>query len=387
MSSITINSSSPVTARIIKSIRGRIFSNHYAPGEVLPSELQLAEELGASRGVISNALSEIAADGLIEQSRGRGTHVLADNDSQVKTTVAIVLAHQREPNWQRSLIMRGYMVDAVAELGMRCQMVTVSGNIPRGERADSNWITSKDLPSLQDRYGGLLLFESVGACDQILELQDKGVAVVVARLEDDLNVMATRVNHRQLFTNAANVLISMGHRRIGLLSRDSSESCYADAQQGYLDALSAAGIEVDPSLIVKMDIYSPLDCYFLAKELISRPDRPTAIIAGRDYMAEGPCRAIEEAGLVLGRDISVIGFDDQTWPAGRSFLTTFREPDRELAALAAEMIFDRMVSGSQPPRQLEVPAPLLLRRSVGPAPGADISEPLEMIVQYSRNTS
>ena len=81
MSDAVQNSAAPVTTRIELVIRRRIFSNHYAPGEALPTELQLAEELGASRGVISNALTSIALEGLIKQGRGRGTRVSGDDKS------------------------------------------------------------------------------------------------------------------------------------------------------------------------------------------------------------------------------------------------------------------------------------------------------------------
>ncbi len=64
--------------------------------------------------------------------------------------------------------------------------------------------------------------------------------------------------------------------------------------------------------------------------------------------------------------MSIIGFDDLTWPTDDPRLTTFREPIFELAGEAARMLVDRIVSGWSEPQRRVFDAPLVLRRSAGP---------------------
>ena len=101
--------------------------------------------------------------------------------------------------------------------------------------------------------------------------------------------------------------------------------------------------------------------------LFELTEPPTAIVAGRDYVAHGVCQAIEEAGLEVGHDVSVVGFDDVSWSVGaESVLTTFREPCFELGAGAAEMLVEALRSGRPPSGERVYEASLILRQTVGP---------------------
>ena len=71
----------------------------------------------------------------------------------------------------------------------------------------------------------------------------------------------------------------------------------------------------------------------------------------------------------MGRDVSVIGFDDITWPETDSFLTTFQEPAKEMGRVAAQMLLERLLTGWKPVERREVPSPLVVRASAGPPPG------------------
>jgi len=97
-------------------------------------------------------------------------------------------------------------------------------------------------------------------------------------------------------------------------------------------------------------------------------------VAARDLIAQGVCHAAKEAGLAVGYDLSVIGFDDCSWDDGREFLTTFREPCFEMGVTAVDMLIERLVSGWRPPERRVLEAPLVLRRSAGPVP-LDAAQP------------
>jgi LacI family transcriptional regulator len=225
------------------------------------------------------------------------------------------------------------------------------------------------MEALTAQYGALIFAETSGQTsgheEVIVGLERRKIPVVVANLEIDLEASATFVDHRKVALRATQVLAGFGHRRIAFLAREPGYLFYGEARRGYLDGLKEAGIAADDSLIAVSQQTDPLSAYFATKPLLERSDPPTALVAARDILAQGACRAITEAGLTVGRDVSVIGFDDVSWPQEEPFLTTFREPCREMAAAAAEMLIERIVRGWRPPEKREFEAPLVLRRSAG----------------------
>jgi LacI family repressor for deo operon, udp, cdd, tsx, nupC, and nupG len=109
-------------------------------------------------------------------------------------------------------------------------------------------------------------------------------------------------------------LIGLGHRRIahigGDLEFDLDFHLPTNRRIGYEGALRDVGVEPDPSLFAPAD-FTIRGGYHAAKQLLGRPhDRPTAIFAASDEMAIGSILAARDLGLVVPRDVSIIGIDD-----------------------------------------------------------------------------
>src|SRR5262249_5414298 len=137
-------------------------------------------------------------------------------------------------------------------------------------------------------------------------------------------------------------------------------------------------IAVDPTLCVETTI-SEAGGADAARRLLALPDPPTAILSGHDQIAMGVIRGITETGRVPGRDIGVIGGNDD--PIGRYIqppLTTFSADTHRAGKRMAEMLLERLAG--TPPQQLqEVWEPeLIVRASDGPyrvpCSGADASD-------------
>ncbi len=95
-------------------------------------------------------------------------------------------------------------------------------------------------------------------------------------------------------------------------------------------------------------------------------DRPTAVVAVSDVLAIGVHDAARDRGLVLGRDVSIVGFDDIP-EAGFCGITTVRQPIAEKGRLAGRIAMDP----DYPERQVTLPVQLVVRSSTGPAPLAE----------------
>jgi LacI family transcriptional regulator len=104
-------------------------------------------------------------------------------------------------------------------------------------------------------------------------------------------------------------LISLGHRRIGHLAGRPDLRSAELREEGYRQALERAGIPVDPAL-VRVGAYDPDTAREGARELLSLPDRPTAIFAANDLSAIRTIEVAGELGLAVPDDLSVVGFDN-----------------------------------------------------------------------------
>ncbi|PWR07381.1 LacI family transcriptional regulator [Micromonospora acroterricola] len=144
--------------------------------------------------------------------------------------------------------------------------------------------------------------------------------------------------------SANEYLLGLGHRRIGFIAGPPHLMCSRARLDGYRAALGAAGIAVDDTLIRPGNFYHEAG-YTAGTQLLSLPDRPTAIFAASDQMALGVYEAVRKRGLRVPDDISVVGFDDLPevrWCSPP--LTTVRQPLAKMGMLAARTVL-RLAAG------------------------------------------
>jgi LacI family transcriptional regulator len=105
------------------------------------------------------------------------------------------------------------------------------------------------------------------------------------------------------------------------------------------------------------------------RRLLDLPQPPTAVFAVNDLAAAGAIRAIEEAGLQVPRDVSVVGFNDLSAAIGTArLLTTVRLPLHAMGEAAAERLLAQITDNRVPPEPVVIPVELVVRQSTGPAP-------------------
>lgn len=169
---------------------------------------------------------------------------------------------------------------------------------------------------------------------------------------------------------ATRYLICKGHRRIGFINGEPWMEASVDRLKGYRQALAAADIAFDASLLRSGD-WLPLQGHRLACELLALRDAPTAIFCGNDLMAMGALEAARERGLRVPEDLSIMGYDDSelaryTHPP----LSTIVLPNYEMGRRAAEMVIE--IAGRKTPVKpttTRIEGPLIERGSVAePAP-------------------
>ncbi|HWU30706.1 MAG TPA: LacI family DNA-binding transcriptional regulator [Microbacterium sp.] len=156
-------------------------------------------------------------------------------------------------------------------------------------------------------------------------------------------------------------LISLGHRRIAHLRGRTDLVSAQQREQGYREALDAAGIRFDPALIADGG-YRTADSTAGAHALLDLADRPTAVFAANDLSAIEMIRVAGERGLHVPDDLSVIGFDDIPEAAANApQLSTVRQPLTEMGAVAVRLLL-RMLDG-EAHEHVRLPSELVVRET------------------------
>jgi LacI family transcriptional regulator len=148
-------------------------------------------------------------------------------------------------------------------------------------------------------------------------------------------------------------VIRYGHRRIAHISGRPGLWTTERRIEGFRTTMSSAGIEVDESLIVDGD-YRGEPAYAQAMRLLTRADRPTAIVAANNVMALGALQAMNDLGFNCPEDVSLTSIDDVPWGnVIRPRITMVVQPVDEMARLATELLLERIgARGADiPPRE------------------------------------
>jgi LacI family transcriptional regulator len=220
------------------------------------------------------------------------------------------------------------------------------------------------------RLGGTLIDGAVIVTPTVQVPTDEGVPVVAIDPHTGPTGPAT-VDSDSLAgaRMATEHLIGLGHTRIGHLGGRRDLESARLRELGYRQAMSDAGLSVDPSLVLTGG-YRPDLSDRPAHELLDRPDRPTAVFAANDLSALHVVEVAEELGLRVPEDLSVVGYDDTpAAAAARPPLTTVAQPLREMGAEALRMVVSLIESDT--PRtgrghHTRLPTRLVERASTAP---------------------
>ena len=160
-------------------------------------------------------------------------------------------------------------------------------------------------------------------------------------------------------------LIELGHRRIAHVRGRTDLVSARQREQGYREALEAAGLPFDPDL-VRVGGYRALETTDAARELLTRPDRPTAVFAANDLSAIRVLEIAAELGLRVPEDLSVVGYDNVPEAASAvPPLTSIAQPMHQMGAEAVRILLG-LLSGETGEEHLRLPATLVVRASTAP---------------------
>lgn len=343
---------------VASRLRSRIVGGAYPPGTFLPAERALADEFGVARNTLRAALETLEEEGVIRHEDRRGTLVVPPAVARTTGTILLVLPPPEDCSpttlSPEAMALIGHTLCACGGSDIRFHLQAMPEEGPAG--------LVRLAQSAQ--ASGILLVE----CHEpaVLEvLGQAGLPHVVINQEQDLPGPATRVDFWRIGRRAASYLLSLGHRRLGVLSGPSDRHLYERMLAGFRGRCAEAEVYLPPAQVARVKSCSETSRQ-VALEILSLPDRPTALFCTRDVRAYGAYLAARDLGLRVPQDLSLVGYDDITWPAeGRQLLTTFPEPTRELGAEAIHMLSAWMQTGKIPEDVVICPD-LVVRKSTAP---------------------
>lgn len=251
-----------------------------------------------------------------------------------------------------------YIFNMQAGVGQRCR------------EADFRMIVQPcdiNSPGLVDDIGALIDQAQLDGIIMTPPVTDVGTALAelfrrkipVVRVQPGTDLTATSavyIDNVQAADDMTAYLISLGHRRIGLVTGHANYFASGQRLTGYRQALQRAGIGFDASLVFpgQFDFQSGAAA---AEALLALDEPPTAIFASSDDMAAGVLAAAHRIGISVPGQLSVAGFDDTdlaqvVWPS----LTTIHQPIRDLGYAAADLLleFGETIERRQLPHELIV---------------------------------
>ncbi|MCW8133402.1 MAG: GntR family transcriptional regulator [Planctomycetota bacterium] len=285
------------------ALRGLILAAEWTPNAYLPAERELCERYKVSRVTVRRSLARLVDEGLLEAIPYKGYRLRPPTQLPVSRTIAYVLA-QAEPGarWDRTHahILSAFQRVQVEQNGS----VLAVGTLGRP--------TAEVFRELKDAHvAGAVLDTSRD--DYVATALDSGLPCVIVDAFHDAAALDTVIQDNFGGTRiAAEHLMARGHARIGWVGPTRAFAHWRERFAGARAALHDRRRDFAPE-----DIAEPADneaqdeAEALVARMLSRADRPTALVCPWIAMTLGAARAVRKAGLALGRDVEVVGWSNE----------------------------------------------------------------------------
>jgi LacI family transcriptional regulator len=229
-------------------------------------------------------------------------------------------------------------------------------------------------PALLSRYSQLLSergVEGIITVDTTVHEAPMLPTVAIAGHRKWKGVTNIVLDHERAAVLALNHLKELGHQRIAFMKGNPVSSDAKDRWDAICRVASQLGIEIDPELTVQIDTDDPTPMlgYPFTRQLLARGKPFTAIFAYNDMSAIGAIRALQEKGLRVPQDVSVLGFDDIPGAAFHTpSLTTVSQPLNRMGEVAAQTLLDRIEGKKEYPSDIAIEPKLAVRESTAHSP-------------------
>ncbi|MCM1989161.1 LacI family DNA-binding transcriptional regulator [Oceanirhabdus seepicola] len=213
--------------------------------------------------------------------------------------------------------------------------------------------------------GIILVSQSEKDNDFIVHSQKNNIPIVVVnRLVEFKDVSCFLSDDRVGAYKVVDYLIQEGHEKIAFIKGKEGYLNTEEREKGYLQALIDNNISIIKSYIANGE-YSLNSGYNGMKKILENEDKPTVVFCSNDDMAVGAIKAIEEEGLSVPEDISVVGFDESEFSKFTSpELTTVRRYIEKISEEGTKKLLKIIDSDKDHKEITYINSELIIRKSV-----------------------
>lgn len=338
-----------------------------------PTQVDVARLAGVSRATVSYVLNGVT-DGRVPISEETKQRVLEaikelgyEPDARAQAlrsgntnTIALIIPDLRNPHFSE------YATGIEEAARASGYHLLLSSTTMNDEYAVEIF---KDLA--RRRFDGLIIassfiLEAQEAQAILKQIRERGLPIV--EMDENYGVDSVSADYHDATQEVMSYLLSLGHRRIGLIYGIGGHELGQDRLQPYLESLKAANIPIESDLIAECGPTIE-DGYQASLKVLKLSPRPTALITINDLLAMSALRAAADLGLRIPNDLSLVGFDNipmANYLVPR--LTTVTKEAANLGRKAFELLLTRIQNPDLPRQQIHSPARFIVRESTGPAP-------------------
>jgi GntR family transcriptional regulator, arabinose operon transcriptional repressor len=367
-------SETPKHRQVYRALEREIAGGRWKDGDRLPSEADLVRQYGASRITVGRAVRDLQRAGLVERRAGSGTYV------RTKRPTAALSFGLLIPDLGETEIFEPICQGMMASpLAREHALLWGSQTGPGESKEERAWELCRQYI---DRHVAGVFFaplELTPAKDEVnlriaqalddahipIVLLDRTVVPYPQRGHHDL----VGIDNRRAGYLITEHLLRLGPRRIAFVGVDNAAATVDARASGYREALAAADVPYERSLVRRLD---PAEA--AAVRGLMESARPEAIVCANDWTAARLMRTLLEAGYAVPGDVRLVGIDDVEYAKLLPVpLTTLRQPTRAIGAAALAAMLDRVAGADLPTRDILLHGTLIVRKSCG-APEAQRGE-------------
>ncbi len=339
---------------------------------------QLAEKLGLSQTTVSRALNDYPE--VNEETRARIKKAAIENfyrpntrAKSLATGLSMTIGHLI-PVSTKHEIVNPIFADFIAGAGetyarhgydMMLSLVE-DGNEERAYR---------ELKA-KGSVDGIIVHSPKMGDPRIALLTEIGLPFVVhgraSHVTEDYSWLD--VNNKRAFSRATEFLFSLNHRRIALINGLENLDFAHRRKSGYISAHDGAGVPVDPEMMFSGEM-TEVQGYLSTRQALDHVNPPTAFLAASMISGIGVRRAVQERGLVVGKDVSIVIFDDELSYLKNGhdipIFTATRSSVHFAGQRSAEMLLQIIKEPASGPLRELLEVDLVVGQSSGPAPARE----------------
>ncbi len=327
----------------------------------------VAQHIGLTPGTVSAVLNDSPSARSIPQETKNRIHAAAKELNYRPNFFARTLRNKRT-----------YTIGVIAEeIGDSYSSPIISGIEQYLRKRDYFFLTvvHRHDPVLLNRYSQLLSergVEGIITVDTTVQEAPALPTVAIAGHKKLKGVTNITLDHVRAAVLALKHFKEMSHERIAFMKGNPLSSDAKDRWDAICQVAAEMGVKIDPELTVQIDTDDPTPMlgYPFTKQLLARNKPFTALFAYNDISAIGAIRAIQEQGLRVPQDISVMGFDDIPGAAFHTpSLTTVQQPLNRMGDVAAQVLLERIEGKKEYSSDIAIEPELVVRESSARAPG------------------